>query len=50
MCLGLYKLLEAQASVELLQKELNVKEKELVVTNEKAEKELREVSVSAQAA
>ena len=39
MCLGLDKLLEAQASVELLQKELNVKEKEL-----------REVTMSAQAA
>lgn len=47
---GLTKLVEATAAVDELSKELVVKEKELEVANDKADKVLAEVAVSTQGA
>ena len=47
---GLTKLVEATEAVDILSKDLVVKEKELEVANEKADKVLAEVAVSTQGA
>ena len=47
---GLRKLIEATESINVLSKELAVKEKELAVASKKADEVLADVTVSAQAA